>query len=110
MRWTMTESELLHLVREFENHLFSRDFDRWAKAQPDAHREQIRELRTKVYALRSQIETHGLQEMAEVSAESAPHLEQGLKDLRRRVYTMDRLVELGELVDRLTCTVLGIAL
>jgi hypothetical protein len=106
----MTESELLHQMRELENHLFSRDFDRWAKTQPNAQREQIRELRTKVYALRTQIETQGPPGSAEDSAEATQHLERGLKDLRRRTFTMERLVEIEELVDRLTCTVLGIAL
>jgi hypothetical protein len=103
----MTESELLCLVRELESHLFSRDLDRWAKAQPDGHREQIRSLRTKVYSLRSQLETNRLSHLADEMAESAPQLEQGLKDLRKKIYDMARLRDIDDLVDRVTGVVFG---
>jgi hypothetical protein len=98
----MTESELLHLMRELENHLFSREFDRWAKAQPGNHREQIRALRTKVYALRGQFQAHRSLDLSDMSPDGWSQLESGLKDLRRKAYTMARLAELDEVLDRMT--------
>jgi capsule polysaccharide export protein KpsE/RkpR len=92
-------------MRELENHLFSKDFDKWAKAQADDHREQIRTLRTKVYALRSQLQTHRRQDVANASMDSGSQLEPGLKDLRKKTYTLARLAELNELLDRMTCAV-----
>jgi hypothetical protein len=112
MRWTGSEAaapNLLSLMRELENHLFSREFDRWVKAQPGNHREQIRALRTKVYALRSQLQTHRHKDLADASMDCRPQLEPCLKDLRKKTYTMARLAELDELLDRMTCAVAGTA-
>ncbi len=112
MRWTGSEvatPNLLSLMRELENHLFSKDFDKWAKAHANDHREQIRELRTKVYALRNQLEAHRHKDLADASADCGPQLEPALKDLRRKTYAMTRLAELNELLDRMTCAVASTA-
>jgi hypothetical protein len=100
----MTESELLHLMCELENHLFSREFDRWAKAQPGNHREQIRALRTKVYALRGQLQAHRSPDLSGMSPDCWSQLESVMRDLRRKAYAMARLAELDDALDRVTAT------
>jgi hypothetical protein len=107
MRWTdsgVAAPNPLSLMRELENHLFSKEFDGWAKAQAHDQREQIRTLRTKVYALRGQLQAHRSRDFVDASTECWPQFEPCLKDLRRKTYTMACLLGLDEAIDRMMAT------